>query len=243
VQCDEKKPECTQCLRLGKGPCPGYRSFTKFIDEGIKLNKRQQQRTGDNAITVVFQGEKIGHASRRKTSVMTSSVEVSQWPMPERPLSVEVPVSPPPLLQPQSLDGLLLDELVHEGFNLMMVSHLAVVHCGRMQSCLELLPQDPGLLDTLRAGEVMPSYIAYIPQHIGKSRALDRVVDLVFTAAGLLTLPRGVLPPLQLMRKYGTALAELRESILDPVESLSAEVLAACLLLGTYEVSHQNPCQ
>jgi hypothetical protein len=93
------------------------------------------------------------------------------------------------------------------------------------------------LTRTMQKAEIMPSYISYIPQHMGLSPALDSAVDCVFTAASYISVaPTSEAKQLGLLRKYGTALTYLREAIQDPVQSMSAEVLAAVSLLSSYEV-------
>jgi hypothetical protein len=222
-------------VRLGKGPCPGYKITTKFIGEGARL--QHKRLTGREGLTIVFEGGKIANQPKRKTVVTTTEVDAEDLIILRKGGQEGFDLSPASFLIPRPLDKVFSSALVRQGFEVMMISHLAVVHCGRTQNCLELIPQDPGVLQSLRIGDIMPSFVAYIPQHLGNSRALDSVVDLVFTAAGLLTAPRNSFPQLELMKKYGAALAELREAILDPVKSLTVEVLAACCLLSVYEVS------
>lgn len=66
---------------------------------------------------------------------------------------------------------------------------------------------------------------------------LDSALDLALTAAAYLAMPShdpkaGVI----LMRKLGVAVASLKVAISDPVECISADVLAAVSLLSSYEV-------
>ncbi|KAF2095425.1 hypothetical protein NA57DRAFT_79152 [Rhizodiscina lignyota] len=54
IKCDEKRPECTQCIRL-KAKCPGYRDplDLKFKDQGKvieqRMNRRQQLEASSSA--------------------------------------------------------------------------------------------------------------------------------------------------------------------------------------------------
>jgi hypothetical protein len=126
--------------------------------------------------------------------------------------------------------------LMRLGFEVMMRTHLSVVHCGRMMSCIKTLPGSAALGNALRTYEIMPSYVWYIPRHMGKSRCLDSAVDLVFSAAGYLAMPPHPDVQSSLMRKSLLALSTLQMAIQDPVESMSVEVLAAVSLLSSYEV-------
>jgi hypothetical protein len=137
---------------------------------------------------------------------------------------------------PRPLELVFFEETGRHGFQVMMLTHLPVIHCGRMNSALDFLAGAPALLDTLAKATPMPSYVWYIPMRLGYSPMLDAAADLVFTAAGhLLTSPRSH-KHFELMRKYGVALSAVRSAIIDPLESLSADTLAAISLLSTWEV-------
>lgn len=118
----------------------------------------------------------------------------------------------------------------------MMLSHLSVVHCGRLRGCLDIIPGWNAMPRTIRNSKPMPSYVWYLPSRIGSSRALDSAVDLTLTAAGYLVMPASdPKAELVLMKKLGVAVAALTDAISDPKESMSAEVLAAVSLLSAYE--------
>jgi hypothetical protein len=204
-QCDERRPGCTPCLRLGKGPCPGYRFNNKFVDEGARL--KQKQATRINPPT------NISLVSPAKNQQIQAFVHQ-------------------PLTSP-----IMADEKVRRGFEVMMRTHIPIVHCGRMDSCLDILSGTPAMHRTLQNSPIMPSYVIYIPQRMGHSRVLDSAIDVVFSAAGaLVSLPtEGA--RLELIRKYGASLKYLHDSILDPEQSMTAEVLAAASLLSCYEAS------
>jgi hypothetical protein len=118
-----------------------------------------------------------------------------------------------------------------------MKSNLPAVNVARLHGAMDAPPDLAALSRTLEAAEIMPSYIAYLPSRMGFSRALDAAADCVFAAAACVaTLNVTERAQLGLLRKYGRALTLLREAIMDPVESMSAEVLGAVSLLSVYEV-------
>jgi hypothetical protein len=101
---------------------------------------------------------------------------------------------------------------------------------------LDWLPGNPAVATTLSAADIMPSYVVYIPQRLGGNLVLDSAVDLVFSAAGHLTSSPALARPADLIQKYVSAISFLRDAIFDPIQSMSAEVLAAVSLLSIWEV-------
>ncbi|KAH8899333.1 hypothetical protein GQ53DRAFT_816488 [Thozetella sp. PMI_491] len=226
VKCDELTP-CTPCLRLGKGPCPGYRHQAKFIDEGARMRKKQpstaikQETTGHQELRAVVLSRPANQLKSLATGLVGDSHVASG--------------DASPLYAPRAFSAVIGDGPTRLGFEIMMLSHLPVIHCGRMRSCLALLPGSSLLKRTLQKAEVMPSYVCYIPQRLGWSPVLDSAVDLVFTAAGHLALPPRDTLQFVLLKKYDVALRHVQAAILDPKRSKEVDVLASVLLLSAYE--------
>jgi hypothetical protein len=112
------------------------------------------------------------------------------------------------------------------------------MHSGRVHGLLEAPFDGVAISALMSKGEVVPSYISYIPERIGNSLVLDSAVDCLFTAAGIVARASLTDQHDGLLDKYGVALSHLRNAIQDPVHWMSPDVLAAVSLMASFEVSH-----
>jgi hypothetical protein len=94
---------------------------------------------------------------------------------------------------------------------------------------------------TLLDSKIIPTFIAYVPERLGRSKALDSAADCLFSAASQFLRPPDEAKEKDLLRRYGSALFHLQGAIGDPVESMSAEVLGAVALLSSHEVCNDIP--
>lgn len=224
-QCDERRPACSPCLRIGK-ECPGYRHEIKFVDEGQRLRRGRVvlEAAGPSGQS---SGGPSGEPSGGNTSSASSPDSRVSRSSPGRHEAIPSRPSSP------------VSDLVatRQGFELLLRTPLTVMHCGRVLSILDNLPDPGAIAATLRNADVMPSYLSHIPRRLGFSASLDSAFDCVLTAAGYVAQSGGTEAlQMRLLRKYGLALGHLREDIEDPEKAMSPEFLAAVSLLGTFEV-------
>lgn len=126
---------------------------------------------------------------------------------------------------------------LRQGFEILMLSHISVVHCGRLRFGLDVVPGCDALPRTLRVAQPMPSYVWYLPPRMGHSEVLDSAFELTSTAAAYMARPsHDPKASVALMRKLAVAVSALKRAISDPEECMSADVLAAVSLLSSYEV-------
>lgn len=320
-QCDEQKPTCGQCNRLGK-PCPGYRRENKFIDEGPRLERKRLAGTHSHSRTlsgkaIAFRGG-IGHSSGNDTrSEEQSTASTVAWNDSSRVDGLNGVVGQAPDVTPLGTSSggasstVLADHVVppsspsqgyhsgapafvscssyrkprsevprpiaatgppvisgsavsRMGFQILVTSHIPMIHCGRLNNLLASGPLDgPALAHTLRTAVPVPSWVWYLParlnvSHAGSngggsvvkagtsstaavgdspaSAALDAAADCTFTVAGRIADPDPSAHDLDAVRRYTIAVACLRSAIEDEQEAMRAEVLAAVCLLSIREV-------
>lgn len=75
-QCDELRPECSQCQKYGV-TCPGYSKSMKFQDEGPQLRKRFGTRTSRSHRTIRIKAEQVLPSDSIDERVLRSLVSTS----------------------------------------------------------------------------------------------------------------------------------------------------------------------
>ncbi|RYC54501.1 hypothetical protein CHU98_g11705 [Xylaria longipes] len=87
IKCDKKRPECSQCIRVGKR-CPGYRDQLSllFRDESTKVIQKAHAQWGTGTL-----GSSAHDGSESSSASIPSSRQIPYAPA--RPVSLEPPVA------------------------------------------------------------------------------------------------------------------------------------------------------
>ena len=113
-QCDKARPQCTQCVRIGK-PCPGYRDQLSlmFRDESTKVRQKAHAQWG------VQDSYESGEASGSSpTSISPSTITSGRSRRSVASSSSSGPPTPPETWQsvatrvPKALDAAVVDKAV-----------------------------------------------------------------------------------------------------------------------------------
>ncbi|KAK4230778.1 hypothetical protein QBC38DRAFT_451807 [Podospora fimiseda] len=232
-QCDKVRPQCAQCIRVGK-PCPGYRDQLSlmFRDESSKVIKRAHAQWGLPAESEPGEPSRSSPTPSASSSSSASSPSSSSSPSSLSPVSAHTAHSSHGFGSPTEARPLVKVERKPPVQNLIRDIPAAVVDKG-IQFYLEHYVI--GLPDEPRAGQELRG-VQWV--HAPATRNIMAAVGL----AGLANLNGDKEMDTLAQQHYGMALQKMSTSIRGrDISGLDMEViLRAVVMMAMFEVVRGN---